>query len=84
MGETWRQISIHENNSDCYVPTDSLTGGALNKYICDARFGNANCFNQRFNQVCPCVPGCSSAAGTSCVSRMGGILLFSLIPSHID
>jgi hypothetical protein len=62
-GETWRQIAIHEYSSDCYVPTSE-------QYTCDAKFGNANCLGQRFNQVCPCISGCSWAAGPSCVSAL--------------
>ena len=61
-GDSNKQIMIHEYNSNCYVPTNNQ------KYICDARFGNANCYGQRFNQVCPCKAGCSWAAGPSCVS----------------
>ena len=73
-GETWRQVSIHEYNSDCYVPTDAT------KYTCDARFGNANCFGQRFNQLCPCQRGCStSAAGPSCVS----FGIYTITPSFV-
>ncbi len=70
-GETWRQIMIHEYNSNCYVPTTE-------KYTCDSRFGNANCFGERFNQVCPCKRGCSWAAGPSCVSEKLLVILFFL------
>lgn len=59
-GESNKQIMIHEFNSNCYFPTNDQ------QYTCTTAFGNANCFGQRFNQVCPCVPGCSSAAGPSC------------------
>ena len=72
-GESNKQIMIHEYNSNCYIPTNSQ------KYSCDTRFGNANCYGQRFNQVCPCVPGCSWAAGPSCVS----VILFMLVCSNI-
>ena len=60
-GVSSTQIRIHEYNSNCYVPSNS------DKYSCDTKFGNANCFGQRFNQVCPCKAGCSWAAGPSCV-----------------
>jgi hypothetical protein len=60
-GESSTQIRIHEYNSNCYFPSNTA------KYACDSRLGGANCFNQRFNQVCPCVPGCeTTAAGPSC------------------
>lgn len=69
-GESNKQIMIHEYNSNCYVPTNTQ------KYVCDAIFGNANCFGQRFNQVCPCKAGCSWAAGPSCVSVTVSFLSF--------
>lgn len=59
-GESSNQIRIHEYNSDCYVPTNDQ------EYSCTARFGNSNCYGQRFNQVCPCAVGCSWAAGPDC------------------
>lgn len=59
-GESNKQILVHEYNSNCYVPTNT------ERYVCDSRVGNGNCFGQRFNQVCPCVRGCSWAAGPSC------------------
>ena len=62
-GETSRQILIHEANSNCYS-SDS------DQYTCDLEIGNANCFGERFNQVCPCILGCSSAAGYPCVSQL--------------
>lgn len=68
-GESSTQIRIHENNSNCYTPTNT------EKYSCTTRFGNANCFGQRFNQVCPCKRGCSWAAGPSCVSFSNKFIL---------
>ena len=59
-GGSSNQVMIHEYNSNCYVPLND------DKYVCTARFGNANCFGQRFNQLCPCTPGCSYAAGPTC------------------
>ena len=60
-GENWRQILIHEYNSNCYTSTNT-------EYTCDHMFKSINCFGERFNQLCPCVRGCSEAAGSSCVS----------------
>ena len=56
---TWNsnpRILIHENNSNCYVPTTST---ANDKFMCDAVAKGKNCYGQRFNQVCPCVLGCN-------------------------
>jgi len=51
-----------EQNSNCYVPKDSHT-----QYACDNKLGiKPNCWGKRFNQVCPCIPGCGPGAGPSC------------------
>mmetsp|Transcript_15749 Transcript_15749/g.23861 ORF Transcript_15749/g.23861 Transcript_15749/m.23861 type:complete len:203 (+) Transcript_15749:1318-1926(+) len=80
LGRCWsgtssRQIAIYEYRSDCYVPTNT------DVYVCGSKFGNANCYGERFNQVCPCVPGCSWAAGGVCVCVYANfdIFLISLI-----
>ncbi len=70
-GVSNKQILIHEYNSDCYVPDKT------DRYVCDARVGHGTCVGQRFNQICPCVAGCSHAAGPSCVSIISTCLCIS-------